>query len=362
VVAYFIVNQTKRGFNMVKKINETLMSNSGRLVNLEFVVIHNDAGSMTPEEYIDWLRNRDKALGIAHYYCNRNTIARVIDTFNIGYHTGDWWSNCRSIGYEVCESLKVSDEEFLQNEDMTLMQATEDLLFYGLPINTQTVRLHHEFVSTTCPHRSLELHGGTTESVKNYFVSRMKYFASLGKTVDEMLGQVESEPTVQETVKEERTTQKPSGNGKSVNEIAQEVLKGLWGNGQERYDNLTSAGYNAQEVQDKVNSILSGETPSNSTSTDIDSVAQEVLQGLWGNGQERYDSLTSAGYDAQAVQDRVNSILNGGQGYDDYTNLDDVANEVIQGLWGNGQERFDNLTNAGYDAQAVQNRVNELLS
>lgn len=44
------------------------------------------------------------------------------------------------------------------------------------------------------------------------------------------------------------------------------------------------------------------------------------------------------------------------------TDIDTVANEVIQDLWGNGQERFDNLANAGYDAQAVQNRVNELLS
>ena len=348
---------------MVKKINENLMD-AGRLTSIDFVVIHNDAGSMTPEQYVNWLANRDKNLGIAHYYCNRNTIARVIDTFNIGYHTGDWWSNCRSIGYEVCESLKVSDEEFLQNEDVTLMQATEDLLYYGLPINTNTVRLHHEFVPTTCPHRSLELHGGTTESVKNYFVSRMKYFASLGKTVDEMLGQVESEPTVQETVKAEKPTQQPSGSGKSVDEVAQEVLQGLWGNGQERYDSLTNAGYNAQAVQDRVNSILNGETPSNiaSANSDLDSVAQEVLQGQWGNGQERYESLTSAGYDAQAVQDRVNSLLNGGQDYNNYTNLDDVANEVIQGLWGNGQERYDSLTNAGYDAQAVQNRVNELLS
>ena len=333
---------------------------AGRLESIDFVVIHNDAGSMTPEQYVDWLRYRDKSLGIAHYYCNRNTIARVIDTFNIGYHTGDWWSNCRSIGYEVCESMKVSDEEFLQNEDVTLMQATEDLIYYGLPINTSTVRLHHEFVPTTCPHRSMELHGNSTESVKNYFVSRMRYFATLGNTVDEMLGQVSEEPTVQETAKEERTAQKSSG--KSLDEVAQEVLQGLWGNGQERYDNLTNAGYNAQSVQDKVNSILNGEAPSSSASSDIDSVAQEVLQGLWGNGQERFDNLTNAGYDAQAVQDRVNNILNGGQGYDDYTNLDDVANEVIQGLWGNGQERFDNLTNAGYDAQAVQNRVNELLS
>ena len=291
---------------MVKKINENLMD-AGRLTSIDFVVIHNDAGSMTPEQYVNWLVNRDKSLGIAHYYCNRNTIARVIDTFNIGYHTGDWWSNCRSIGYEVCESMKVSDEEFLQNEDMTLMQATEDLIYYGLPINTQTVRLHHEFVPTTCPHRSMELHGNSTESVKNYFVSRMRYFATLGNTVDEMLGQVSENPTIQETVQTETIAQKSSG--KSVDEVAQEVLQGLWGNGQERYDNLTNAGYNAQEVQDKVNSILNGETPSNSTSTDIDSVAQEVLQGLWGNGQERFDNLTNAGYDAQAVQNRVNELL-----------------------------------------------------
>lgn len=295
----------KEGIKMVNKINENLMD-AGRLTSIDFVVIHNDAGSMTPEQYVNWLRNRDKSLGIAHYYCNRNTIARVIDTFNIGYHTGDWWSNCRSIGYEVCESMKVSDDEFLQNEDMTLMQATEDLIYYGLPINTSTVRLHHEFVPTTCPHRSMELHGNSTESVKNYFVSRMRYFATLGNTVDEMLGQVSENPTIQETVQTETTEQKSSG--KSVDEVAQEVLQGLWGNGQERYDNLTNAGYNAQAVQDRVNSILSGgyEQASN---TNIDAVAQEVIQGLWGNGQERFDNLTNAGYDAQAVQNRVNELL-----------------------------------------------------
>lgn len=344
---------------MVNKINENLMD-AGRLTSIDFVVIHNDAGSMTPEQYVDWLRYRDKALGIAHYYCNRNTIARVINTFNIGYHTGDWWSNCHSIGYEVCESMKVSDEEFLQNEDVTLMQATEDLIYYGLPINTSTVRLHHEFVPTTCPHRSMELHGNSTESVKNYFVSRMRYFATLGNTVDEMLGQVSEEPTVQETVQTETTTQTSSG--KSVDEVAQEVLQGLWGNGQERYDNLTNAGYNAQAVQDRVNSILNGEAPSSSASLDLDSVAQEVLQGLWGNGQDRFNNLENAGYDAQAVQDRVNSILSGDYKQASNTNIDVVAQEVLQGLWGNGQERFDNLANAGYDAQAVQNRVNELLS
>ena len=102
---------------------------------------------------------------------------------------------------------------------------------------------------------------------------------------------------------------------------------------------------------------------SKNTSTDLDTVAKEVIQGLWGNGQERFDNLTNAGYNAQAVQDTVNNILNGETTSDSAnSDLDSVANEVIQGLWGNGQERYDSLTRAGYDAQTVQDRVNELLS
>ena len=182
---------------MVKKINENLM-NVGNLISIDGVVIHNDAGSGTPEWYVEWLRSRLKSLGIAHYYINKDTIARVIDTNLIGYHTGDYNSNIRYIGYEVCQSMSASDKDFIANEDMTLMQATEDLLYYGLPINQQTVRLHHEFVPTSCPHRSMALHGNTTQSVKDYFVTRMRYFASIGKTVDEML--LNNKKELQETI------------------------------------------------------------------------------------------------------------------------------------------------------------------
>ncbi len=41
--------------------------------------------------------------------------------------------------------------------------------------------------------------------------------------------------------------------------------------------------------------------------------------------------------------------------------VDELAREVIRGLWGNGTERKNRLTEAGYDYAAVQNRVNELL-
>lgn len=41
----------------------------------------------------------------------------------------------------------------------------------------------------------------------------------------------------------------------------------------------------------------------------IDELAQEVIDGKWGNGEERKTRLTEAGYDASAVQKRVNEIL-----------------------------------------------------
>ena len=253
---------------MVEKINETLMENSGRLVGVEFVVIHNDAGYMTPTEYIEWLRYREKSLGIAHYYCNRDAIVRVVDTYHIAYHTGDWWSNIRSIGYEVCESMKVTDEEFLQNEEMTLMQATEDLLYYGLPISTDTVRLHHEFVPTSCPHRSLALHGGTTESVKEYFVTRMTELADLGTTVEEMLAAIEKQDgDVLETTEEntggtggetiEDLSDDHKNTPKTDDEMADEVILGLWGNGTERKQRLEEEGYDYDAIQEIVNKKLS---------------------------------------------------------------------------------------------------------
>lgn len=41
--------------------------------------------------------------------------------------------------------------------------------------------------------------------------------------------------------------------------------------------------------------------------------------------------------------------------------IDEIAKEVIAGKWGNGSERFKKLEAAGYDSNAVQKRVNQLL-
>lgn len=43
----------------------------------------------------------------------------------------------------------------------------------------------------------------------------------------------------------------------------------------------------------------------------IDELAREVIAGKWGNGEERKQRLTAAGYDYAAVQKRVNEMLKG---------------------------------------------------
>ena len=46
-----------------------------------------------------------------------------------------------------------------------------------------------------------------------------------------------------------------------------------------------------------------------STKKSVDTIASEVIRGNWGNGDERKKKLTAAGYDYSAVQKKVNELL-----------------------------------------------------
>lgn len=48
---------------------------------------------------------------------------------------------------------------------------------------------------------------------------------------------------------------------------------------------------------------------SSSSKKSVDTLAKEVIAGKWGNGEERKQKLTAAGYDYSAVQKRVNEML-----------------------------------------------------
>lgn len=46
--------------------------------------------------------------------------------------------------------------------------------------------------------------------------------------------------------------------------------------------------------------------PENTPKKSMDEIIDEIWNGLWGSGQQRYDDLTAAGYDYYAIQDEIN--------------------------------------------------------
>lgn len=98
---------------------------------------------------------------------------------------------------------------------------------------------------------------------------------------------------------------------KSVDELAKEVIRGEWGNGDERYNRLTNAGYNYNEVQAKVNELLNSNkpTPAPTPSVDILDLVRKTIRGDFGNGEARRKALGS-NYDE--VQRQVNLNLKNG--------------------------------------------------
>lgn len=92
----------------------------------------------------------------------------------------------------------------------------------------------------------------------------------------------------------------------------------------------------------------------------VDQVAREVIAGEWYNGEDRRQLLLDAGYDYEAVQKRVNEILTE-TAAPTKRDLYEIACEVIKGEWGNGEKRKQLLKEAGYDPEAVQKCVNDLL-
>lgn len=96
---------------------------------------------------------------------------------------------------------------------------------------------------------------------------------------------------------------------KSITEVAKAVMRGDYGNGEDRKNRLQSEGYNYSEVQAEVNRLCHSGSVSSTPSKSIDTIAREVIKGVWGNGSSRKSRLEAAGYNYKEVQARVNALL-----------------------------------------------------
>ena len=271
----------------------------------------------------------------------------------VAWHCADD-ANYTHISFEICEddlsSATYFSQVYAKAVELTAMLCKE----YGLnPLADGVVICHSE---------------GYQRGIANNHADVMHWFPKFGKSMDTFRADVAA--AMGQAVQEPAQPAPAPAPSKSVEEIAQEVIAGKWGNGTDRANRLTAAGYDAKAVQNKVNQLLGVTSGSASTQPaqpakkTVEEIAQEVIQGKWGNGTDRANRLTAAGYDAQAVQAKVNELLGVGGSTSTQPakkDLTTIAKEVIQGKWGNGTDRKNRLTAAGYDPQAVQSKVNQLL-
>lgn len=90
----------------------------------------------------------------------------------------------------------------------------------------------------------------------------------------------------------QQNVEKPTNSGKSIDDLVRETLLGEYGIGDDRKRML---GDNYESVQNRINELYR--------------IADEVIEGKWGNGWNREQSLNGAGYPYEIVQKIVNDKL-----------------------------------------------------
>lgn len=315
--------QGRRGYNICK------------------ITPHHMAGKLSARRCGELFQNPSRGASSNYGIGYNGEIACYVDEENRAWTSSNRANDCQAITIEVANSANGDPWPISEAAWNSLVNLCVDICRrYGFRLNYDgtpngSLTRHDMFANTNCPGPTL---GGR--------------FDELEATVNAILDGGET-PT---------PAPAPSGN-KSNEELADEVIAGKWGNGDERKRRLTEAGYNYSAVQSIVNQKLSGgsSTPKPSLKSN-ETIADEVINGAWGNGQDRKNRLTAAGYNYSEIQAIVNRKLGYGSApASNRKSNETIANEVIRGDWGNGQDRKNRLTQAGYDYGAIQAIVNKKL-
>ncbi len=147
------------------------------------------------------------------------------------------------------------------------------------------------------------------------------------------------------------------------------------------FENTLKSGWLTPDlIAETLKNFTNGISETTSEVVNFEEVVNRVINGDFGNGVERINRLTEAGYDYATVQGLVNDVLKGNavnfekvvdvqqkftdgvsEATGEVVNLKDVVDQVINGDFGNGIVRVNKLTEAGYDYATVQGLVNDVL-
>lgn len=315
-------------------VNYTRISpnrNSPRNQPISKITVHHMAGNLSVETCGNVFAPSSRQASSNYGIGSDGRVGMYVEERDRSWASSSAWNDHRAVTIEVANdqiggNWHVSDAAWNKLVELCVdicrRNGMKSLVWTGGTDGSLTC--HYMYASTNCP--------------GPYLKGRM---AELARTVTARLGGA-SAPSGGSSA--------PSG---SVTDLANRVIAGEFGNGDER---KAALGDRYDEVQAEVNRILGGGGSSSAPSVDIDQLARDTIAGKYGNGDARKAAL-GANYDA--VQTRVNEMLGvSGGSSSGGADIDALARAVIRGDYGNGEERKRRLGNL-YDA--VQARVNQLL-
>ena len=354
----------------------------------EGITVHNTANNAPAENEIKYMIGNNQQASYHYAVDDKEIIQGILENRN-AWHAGDGNGNGnrKTIGVEICYSTgdKAKFEKAQEN-------AAEFVAFklkeYGWGIDK--VYTHKHWSGKHCPHRTLDEYGWEyfLDLVEKYMGKEAKPTVTTKEMYRVRKSWTDSKSqigayTILENAKKackkgyyvfdskgnivfpekEIQVAPPAPVKKSNTEIAQEVIAGKWGNGATRKTRLQAAGYDYNAVQAEVERLMKKPEPPKPVLKSVDVIAAEVMAGKWGNGDARKQALIKAGYDYAKVQVAVNKLAKGetkpAPKPAKKSNAE-IAKEVMNGLWGNGDDRKKRLQAAGYNYSAIQTEVNKL--
>lgn len=269
----------------------------GRAGTINKIVLHHNAGNLTIRGCYNVWQDREAS---AHYQVQSDgRIGQLVWDKDTAWHAGDFNANATSIGIEHadCQARPWMISAACLENGAHLVAALCKYYKLGRPTWMKNVFPHSHFSATECP---ASIAGSQNAA---YMKRAQEWYDAMMKG--------SSAPKPSKPSKPAPKPAKKPAKKKDINTIAQEVIKGAWGNGDDRRRRLEAAGYNYAAVQNAVNAKLGAKpnTPTRRPGPSLDDVARAVIRGDYGNGEERRRRLTAAGYNYNAVQARVNQLL-----------------------------------------------------
>ena len=322
-------------------VNMTMLSpnHSGhRNQPITKIAIHHTAGAISAATIGQIFRPTSRQASCNYGIGNDNKIVLCVDEANRSWCTSSSWCDNRAVTIEVANSANGGNWPVSDRTLATLIDLVTDICRRnGIRNCTYTggkdgvLQKHEWYANTNCP--------------GPYLGSKFSYIAS--------------------EVNKRLSGNSSSSGGASTSSLYR--VRKTWSDVKSQkgafrdFDNAkkcanANAGYKVFDASG--NEVYPNKV---TQSKSVDTLAHEVLAGNWGNGSDRVNRLRAAGYDYDAVQIRVNEIISGTSSKPSGKSIDTLAREVIRGDWGNGQDRKNRLERAGYDYNAVQRRVNEIL-